>query len=177
MKDLKNKALGQPENLDIIPEPTHPTKTTRVINKFAVVALVLVAISLGTIMSWSFASTNVLEVKNSPFPARIVQDDTNKTGGVVFLDVDFCKYTEKTGDLRMSYVSKSREVFLPEQRSTDFFTVGCSKNEIPVVIPLNLLRDEYKIKFTISYDINPVKKNITVDFESQPVTVGSRAVE
>lgn len=165
----KERADGH--GLDAIPEPVHPTKTTKVANYFVVAALLVIALGLGVIFKWSFADTNVLVVNNNPFPARIVQDPSGQTGGIVFLTADYCKNIDVTGEIRMSYVSKSREVFLPLAKEQ--LPQGCAKREVPVVIPLNLLKDEYKIKFRVTYDVNPLKQGITTSFESQPVTVGS----
>ncbi len=166
-----NRVENQPVDIDVIPEPTHPTKSTKVANWLVAGALVVVAISIGIFLKWSFAGDEVLTIKNSPFPARIVPDPSGQTGGIVFLKAEYCKNSDLVGELRMSYVSKSREVFLPltEER----LKKGCEDREVPVVIPLNLLKDEYKVKFRVTYDINPLKRGITTNFESQPITVGS----
>lgn len=169
----KERVANQPHDIDVIPVDVHPTKTTKFFNLFSIAALAIVAIAIGIILRWSLADTTVLEIKNSPFPARVVSDPSGATGGIVFLKVDYCKRLDVKGDLRISYVSKSREVFLPITQETGPKT--CMNTEVPVVVPKDLARDEYRIKFHVSYDINPLKQNIDQDFESQPFIVGINA--
>ena len=170
-KPQNTKTSGQPDNLNVIPEQEHPTRKTRVMNKLSLLALLLIACSLAVILRWSFADTNVLEIKNSPFPANIVTDATKQTGGVVLLNADYCKNKDLTGEVRISYVSKSREVFLPLTQDT--METGCNNAVVPVIIPLNLPKDDYIIKFRVTYKLNPLKQNIFILFESRPVTVGA----
>lgn len=167
----KDRKANQPYDIDVIPEPASQSKKSKLVNLLVGLALVVVAIGIGIILRWSFASENVLEVKNSPFPARVISDPSGQTGGIVFLKADYCKNTDDVGELRISYVSKSREVFLPIAKEQ--LPKGCDNKEVPVIIPLNLLRDEYRIKFRATYNINPLKKGIVINFESQPVVVGT----
>ncbi len=165
----------RPTDLDKMPEPEHPTTTTKTLNKFFAVALVVVAIALGVFLKWSFESSAPLVVNNSPFPARVESDPTGKTGGTIYLTVDFCKNTDKHGQVRWSYLSASREQFVPIVEEK--FPKGCDKREIPVVIPTNLSQDTYIVKFRVTYDLNPIKKNVPVEFESQPVNISKTKVE
>ncbi len=167
----KDRVKNQPDNLDVIPVASHPTKTNKLLNWLAIGALAVIAIAIGIIMKWSFQDTHVLDIRNNPFPARTVADPTGQTGGIVFLRVDYCKNQAIDGTVRVSYISKSREVFLPVAKEQG--PKGCENTELPVVIPLNLLKDDYKIKFHVTYDVNPLKQNVTEDFESQVVTVGT----
>lgn len=160
--------------VDTTPIEAHPTKTTKIINFAIVGALLAIALSLFVILKWSVADTEVLKIKNNPFPARVVNDPTGKTGGIVFLKIDYCKDQNLKGSVRTSYVSKSREVFLPVAKEQ--IPVGCGNQELPVIIPLGLLKDTYKIKFHVVYDINPLKQNIVMDFESQPFDVGEQMI-
>lgn len=170
MLPIKNK----PDDLEAIPEASQPTKRTKLANIIAAISLVLAAAAVTVFLGWSVADPNVLEIHNSPFPARVVKDPTGQTGGIVFLKADYCKNSDLVGEVRMSYISKSREVFLP--LAQERLPKGCADREIPVIIPLNLLKDEYVIKFRVTYDLNPVKQDATVLFESQPVIVGSNGV-
>lgn len=169
---LDRNTPPRPADIDVIPVASHPTKGTKFINYIIVSFLVIIGLSIGIFLSWSFADENILEVKNSPFPVRVIDDPTGQTGGIAFLKVDYCKHADITGEVRMSYVSKSREVFLPLMKER--YQTGCYYEEIPVIIPLNLLADEYKIKFRVTHDKNPIKKDVTVNFESQPISVGTR---
>lgn len=175
-ENLSNdKTTGQPDNLDVIPKPTHPTKTSKYLNRAVILSFLAIAVALGIFFKWSFTNSNVLEVKNNPFPARVLKDESHQTGGVIFLKVNYCKNQDVTGELRMSYVSKSREIFIPI--SKEQFPIGCHTQELPVIIPLNLVQDSYKIKFRVIYNLNPIKHDITGNFESQPVIVGSHIAD
>lgn len=166
---MRNK---EPKELVVSPELAHPTKTTRFLNWVVAGALIIAAIGLFIILRWSFASDKILEVHNSPFPARVVSDPSGNTGGIVFLKADYCKNTPLVGELRISYVSASREVFLPLAKEQ--LPKGCESQEVPIVIPKDLPVDKWKIKFRASYDINPLKKGVSTTFESQQFTVGSQ---
>lgn len=152
----------------IDPNPEHQTKTTRAINWFVLAALVVIAIGIGIFLKWSFQDEKILEVKNSPFPVRTIRDHPT-SGGVIILNTDYCKYQEIEGNLRVSYVSDTREVFLPIAKERG--PVGCQKVEVPILIPSDIPPDTYRIKFRVTYDLNPIKKNVEVNFESQPVQV------
>lgn len=162
---MKNEPENyQPNGIDVIPEPTHPTKTSKVLNWIAIGALVVVAGALGLMLKWSLVSTDVLVVHNAPFPVRTIRQHAEQ-GGVVILNVDVCKTSSVVGKTRTSFVSSSREVFLPvaEER----LGKGCIKTEVPIVVPKDLSPDTYKIKFVSTYDLNPLKKGIVNSFESK----------
>lgn len=168
---LDNTNPPRPLDIDRIPVLDHPTKTTKLFNKFAAVALLVVALAIGFFMYWSLQPTNALEIKNNPFPSRVVADPTGATGGTVYMTVDYCKNTDKNGEVRVSYLSASREQFTPIV--TEHLKPGCRKEELPVVIPTNLSQDKYTIKFRVSYDYNPIKKDVPQFFESQPIDISA----
>lgn len=140
-------------------------------NWIIVTFLVVIAFGLFVILRWSFQDATVLEIHNSPFPVRIVPDPSGNTGGIVFLKADYCKSQNIDGQLRMSYVSASREIFLPATKEQ--LPKGCDSREVPVVVPKDLPKDTYKITFKAIYDVNPLKQGEVVNFESQPFTIGS----
>ena len=164
--------MNDEENTSVQP---HPTATTRFFNKFAAVSLLVVALSVGFFLYWSLQPTNGLEVKNSPLPTRVVPDPSGKTGGTAYMLVDYCKNIDKKGEVRVSYLSASREQFTPLE--TEDLKTGCRKEEIPVVIPTNLSEDEYIVKFRVSYDYNPIKRDVPQYFESQPIDISPAKVE
>ncbi len=165
---LDQNTPARPVSIDRIPAVVHPSKSSKWLNRFILLALLIIAIGLGVIFRWSFEDTNVLVVKNSPFPVRTIRAHL-QDNGVVILNADYCKNLDITGKLRMSFVSTSREVFLPlaDERGPK----GCNKVDIPVIIPKDLIPDTYKVKFHVIYDINPLKQNIASDFESKEFTV------
>ena len=154
----------RPCDLDKPVEFELPGRKVRWMNKFAIVALVIIAIGIGIFLKWSFQTEQPLVVKNSPFPTRSVPPTPDKSD-VLVLDIDYCKNTSKQGVVRTSYVSESREIFMPEV--TEQYAEGCKSENIPILIPSNLPDGTYHIHFSIAYNINPLKQNVVVTFQSQ----------
>lgn len=149
-------------------EEDRPSSASRLGVKFMYLALVICALAIMLLGYWATESENVLEVKNSPFPTRTIRHHT-APHGVVFLGVDLCKHKDLKGEVRTSFVSDSREIFQP--LSQEKFSVGCQRREIPIMIPIDLEPDTYKIKFRVTYDINPLKNDKDVFVESQEFVV------
>lgn len=149
-------------------DDVEPTRTTKIANKIIYGALVVVALSIALVLSWSFQSENVVKVNNEPFPTRTIREHPT-AGGVVILTLDYCKLQEAEGNLIISFVSPSSVYFLPERAERS--EVGCTIYDYPVLIPENVPPGEYTIKFRIEYDLNPLKKGIIDEFESRPVIV------
>lgn len=165
----KNREKNQPYDIDTIPEEVHVTKTARWINKTAVIALVVIAIGIGVFLNWSFTSEQPLVINNNPFPTRAIPPDAGPND-VLVLEIDYCKNTEKQGEVRTSFVSESREIFLPVV--SEQYDEGCFFQDIPILIPEELPVGTYHIHFEATYDLNPIKKNVTIMFQSQKFTVG-----
>jgi hypothetical protein len=161
---LTTSTPPRPSDIDRIPEPAHPTKTTKVFNLLALASLAVIAIGLIILLRWSLVDTNVLKVNNAPFPVRTIRQHA-ENGGVVILSVDLCKNTNVSGTVRTSFISQTREIFLPV--SQERIQKGCLAQEIPIVVPKDLPSDTYKIKFRATYDLNPLKKGIVSEFESK----------
>lgn len=161
---LDENTPPRPADIDKIPEPVHPSAKTKTTNLLAAFSLLLIGLGVFLFLAWSFQDTNVLEVKNSPFPTRSVRTNA-EPDGVIILTVDYCKNTDLKGQVRTSFVSATREVFLP--LSKENLDRGCAKQEIPVLIPKDLPADNYKLKFIARYDVNPLKKQVPITFESQ----------
>lgn len=150
-------------------EEPHQTRKSKIINKIVIGALLVIAVSIGVMLKWFYQSEDVIKVNNEPFPVRTIIDHPT-AGGVVILTVNACKLQSATGDLRISFVSSSREAFLPlvEEDSPK----GCFETEFPVLIPKDLPADEYRIKFrVVNYKLNPIKTAVDDSFVSQPVIV------
>lgn len=153
--------------------PPKPSRGSKVMNKIVGTALLVVAITLGLFFYWATANTDVLKVNNEPFPTRTIRNHT-VAGGVIVLEVDFCKNLDVNGDLRISFVSLSREVFLPETREDN--EKGCRKEEVPILIPKEIPPDTYVVKFRATYDINPLKQDVLQEFESLPFEINESGV-
>lgn len=139
-------------------------------NIFLTIALGLIVACLLLILYWLNQPTNVLTINNSPFPVRAHNAPINDNG-IVILHVDYCKNTDTRGALRMSFVSKRTEVFLPVVNEST--AKGCHQEDLPVLVPSNLPPDVYYIKFRATYDVNPLKQSIVNSFSSQIFTVAS----
>lgn len=135
-----------------------------------VIFIALAASFLGIVrmLSWAFQPDNILEIHNAPFPVRTVRPHAT-ADGVIILKVDYCKTRSIKGTTRTSFVSKSREVLLPLQDENGPKT--CQNIEVPILIPKDLTADTYKVKFRVTYNLNPLKKNIVKEFESQEFIV------
>lgn len=162
------RVKNQPYDVDVIPVEEGQTKRSKFANKVVVGALVVIALSLGLMLSWALDNAPILVVNNSPFPTRTIREHPT-AGGVVIMDVDYCKRKDMDGALRISFVRDSRELFLPI--SEEHIEVGCHKREFPILIPAGATPGRYVVKFRVTYDKNPLKLGEVVEFESQPITV------
>ena len=149
-------------------EEKHLTKTNRAINKLIYLALIVLALAVGVFLYWSFQSEKILVVNNEPFPVRTIREATTPDG-VVILTLDYCKNEKASGPLRISFVNNVREYFLPLRNEDS--DVGCKVIEYPVLVPEGIEDGEYRIKFVVDYNLNPIKKNVHNEFYSQPVKV------
>lgn len=167
IKKTKKEVPVHIETAEVI-EPIHPSNAQKWTVRSLYVALIIIALGLGIFLKWSFADSNVLTVNNEPFPVRTVRENPDDNG-VVILKVDFCKNTPVEGDLRLSFVSKDREVFLPITRERT--PKGCQITEFPIIIPTALEPGTYKVKFKVIYNLNPLKRGISDEFLSKEFTV------
>lgn len=168
---MKNKVQSPEVDTKKSQDLSHPTRATKIINKFVIAAMAVIAVGLGIILYWSFQNEQVLQVNNSPFPSRIVQNDDG-TNGIVVLTVDYCKHTNVEGQLRVSFVGSEREIFMPIV--TERLPKGCTVAEYPFIIPSELSPGKYQIKFRAVYDINPLKKGVVAEFESTSFEIKSQ---
>lgn len=162
------RAENQPYDIDVIPVPEEQSTRSKVINWIVGGALAIIAASLLVFFSWAWESENVLQVNNEPFPVRTIRTHP-EPGGVVFLNIDLCKHTDTEGTLRTSFVSQTREVFLPLQ--AEGMEYGCSIREIPVAIPSDIEPDTYRVKFRVQYNLNPLKQRVIDEFKSSEFVV------
>lgn len=166
---LASSTPPRPADIDRIPEPEVVSVRSKIINYIVAGALAVVAVALGIFFYWASANEKVITVNNEPFPVRTIREHPT-AGGVVFIKVDLCKATDVEGDLRTSFISTAREVFLPLSRER--LEKGCFVREIPVLIPNDLPAGTYKVKFSIKYNLNPLKQGVFDEFESKEFEVG-----
>lgn len=151
--------------------PLPVSSRSRLGTKVVFLALAIIASSIGVFAYWAVQANEPLEITNSPFPVRIIRQDS-APDGVLILTVDYCKTSDLSGRIRTSFVSSSRETFLPI--SEEHLPKGCNRNvEVPVIIPKDLAPDTYRIKFRTTYNINPIKSSVVREFESRPFTISA----
>lgn len=149
-------------------KPEGPSPRSKLMNKIAYAALAIVAIAVGIFIYWAVQPADVAVVNNSPFPVRQVPQTVDKPG-VIYVKIDVCKRYSKKGDLRVSYVSSSREIFLP--LNDEGLKKGCSNTEYPIPIPKDIVPDTYRLKFRATYDVNPIKQDVQQEFMTQPFKI------
>jgi len=164
----KYRKDNQPYDIDIIQPSTVLTKAAKAINLGILFAFITIALGMSVLLCWSLASDKVLDVRNDPFPVRVIDNHTD-ANDVIILSVDLCKTSDIRGTLRTSFINNNKEIFLPEIKES--LAEGCFVREIPVIIPDGLQAGMYKIKFVTTYDINPIKKNVVNEFDSQEFLV------
>jgi hypothetical protein len=83
----------------------------------------------------------------------------------VILKYDYCKNADITGRLRTSFVNDKSELFLPavEERSPKTCANG---TEVPYLVPPQVVAGTYKLHFTATYQLNPLKK-VVIEWDSQ----------
>jgi hypothetical protein len=162
----QRKPLLAEEEPNVMP----PVATTsKWITKLAFLGLAVIALTMGVFAYWAAETGDPLTITNAPFPVRTIRQEPTPDG-VLILTVDYCKNSNVPGKVRTSFVSATREVFLPV--GEEHLPKGCHKNvEVPVIIPKDLLPDTYKIKFRTTYNINPLKSEVVKEFESRSFTV------
>lgn len=154
---------------DITAAPVEEQTRGQKIAKWGVyIALALIALGVGVLLFWAFQSNKVIKVNNEPFPVRTIREHPT-ANGVVILKLDFCKLQDVEGDLRISFINQSNEIFLPLTRERA--EPGCKITEFPIIIPSNVQPGEYRVKFRIFYDINPLKQQVQNEFTSQPFII------
>lgn len=132
---------------------------------FIYAALVLIAVVMLVIFYWNVQPTDVLAIKNEPYPVRPSVVNPN---GVVIVTVDYCKLQSVDGTLVIRFVGRKSVVRSPE--SPERAAADCQKRDLPLLLPPQLAQDTYHIEFLSTYHINPIT---TVDevSRSQEFTV------
>lgn len=148
------------------------TPKQRAVNIATFISLGIITAGLGIFLYWLFQSEKVIQVNNEPFPVSIIDDHVSQK--VVVLKVDFCKYQNVEGDLRVSFLNDNHEEFLPITRERS--EKGCRVSDLPILVPETIKPGKYRIKFTVRYDVNPLKRDIPNEFVSQEFTINKEMV-
>jgi hypothetical protein len=131
------------------------------------IALVIIGIMIAIFVYWGISGREVLVINNQPFPVRTIREHA-KADGVIILKVSFCKKIKNEGKVRVSFVSASREIFLPVNNEDS--PPGCVDTEVPVLVPKDIPPDTYHIHFRATYKVNPLK-TVTEEFDSKPFEI------
>ncbi len=146
-------------------EESNTPKTVRVITLIVIVAIILLAVGLMRLLTWSFAPNQVLIVRNTPVP---VQPPEVKDGGKIYLNIDYCKEVTAVGKTEVNLIGESAGAKIAVAWPDDESKAQCSVlNDVPVPIPAQTPTDTYHVEFVVCYDINPVKRNRCTTFTSQ----------
>ncbi len=127
--------------------------------------LVVMAISAGTFLYWSYSDGRVIRVNNGPVP---VHPPAQNPDQLIFLTVNYCKLRSGTGTVRRTLVSSTVRIMLPLQ--TDSGPKGCQQVDVPLLIPKGVVPDTYYVHIDVDYQLNPLRK-VTDSFDSQKFTV------
>lgn len=145
-------------------------RSIKYVSLFTIILMIITVAASTLIVAWTITSSDVLTIKNNP-PKATIHDTCAPVlkGKCVTAEIDYCKNIKATGRVRISYISQSREVFLPI--STDAQDPACRKVQVPVPLPKDLPPDRYRINFRIVYKINPIKNMQVEEFKTQPFEV------
>ncbi len=137
--------------------------------------IILVAAAMAILFGyWLSQPEDVLVIKNSPTPVRTIREHP-MANGVVILKVDYCKMSSAKGEVRPSFVSSSTEILLPKYE--DKQDANCQVAEVPVLVPPQVVPGKYHIHYRILYDINPIKNNVEVEFDSKEFEITAEQVK
>lgn len=156
-------------------------KKNKFLNIVSIISLILLGLIISIFLYWMFQPTDVLEIKNSPVPSRIV-DDPQGNGKILILKINYCKKVKATGTVRPSFVSKSSETFLPSYKDDQPVqcnggNTGAESVDLSIFIPKDLPPDKYKVKYRIIYKVNPLKSSEPVEFESVEFDLTADAIK
>ncbi len=134
-----------------------------------VMAMASIVLYIGfLIMTWSFQSDDVIDIKQ---PIPIIGNKVAKDS-VVVLRINYCKNTDAHGDVERKLVGKRGEHLFPAVRDTT--GEGCNIVEAPTllpVLPTGATPGTYHIEYTVTYDLNPLKKGVVEEFKTEEFEV------
>lgn len=169
--------MMKPVEPTILTQNQEDGKASGVARLFAYGSLLLTGLVVATVLFWSFQSSKVLEVKNSPvdaFPPE-VQAGTS----AIFLDIDYCKYTKVDGVVEVNLIGQTTGSKIGVTWPQDKTPRGCARlKQVPVLIPPQTPTDTYTAVFSITYaKINPIKPAQPVTFSSKPFKVVNKKLQ
>lgn len=149
--------------------PPEEKKTTTVKKTPYYIALCIIGLAIfvgGLFIFWSVQPSTILVIKNNPVPATVGILNGDRE---VSAKVNYCKTTHSTGVFTYDFISKSTDIAAP---STEVTSPKECKDGAPLVIPVpkQAVADTYRIHFTVTYKINPIKTTV-VQWDTQDFKV------
>lgn len=114
---------------------------------------------------WTLQPADI--VTNIDDPVKVTTP-ASRSQGYIDIPIEYCKTMELEAQVKRSFVSASTEIFQPEV--TENAPKGCMKKMYRILIPPQVINDEYYIKFQATYRINPIKTT-TETFKTQKFRV------
>lgn len=113
-------------------------------------SLFVILISVLLLTFWQYQPSTVLTARQ-PFKVVAVEDRT-----LVVLDANYCKRVNVRGVVRVSFVSKTSELFTP--MASEPTPTGCHEDQkLPILLPSDIPPGEYYVKFNATYRVNPIR--------------------
>ncbi len=136
-----------------------------VIQKMVTLILIVLLGILSVVVFWLTYPYKPIVFNNLPFK---VENKVVKQGTPLIYVADYCKYSEKIPTVTRHFVNGI--VYLVSLDSAVSKPKGCGIFKVQILVPDTLPPDNYKLKITYKYQINPIR-TVDVVVETEPFTV------
>lgn len=127
---------------------------TRLTQFLLYLLVAIFAIAVGIILYWEYQPTDILDIKS----LITVEPPIAHSGSPIVLTLSYCKNRNASGTVRTSFVGNAIEIFQP--MAAEAQSPGChTDTKAPILLPPATVVPPgmYKIKFNITYRVNPLK--------------------
>lgn len=131
--------------------------------KIAYVFFSVLVVLMGVLLYWAIYPTEVLRINKLPVPVTIPENI--KSGRILMLKFDYCKYTPAEGVVERTLVSDRNVITLPTYK--DQSAPGCDVIDVPTILPYTIIEQKYHIHYKVTYQVNPLRE-IVEEFDSAP---------
>ncbi len=146
---------------------TQPSLSTKV---FSFLSWATIAIGFGLIavvIYWLFVPSVPITFEK---PFKVEQKEV-KSGGYLFYEVKYCKYTKIIPEISKTFVDGILYTIAPAPAVEN--PLGCHTNRVQQYIPKAIPVGKYYIDITYHYQLNPLRHHdVTVQTEEFTVTNG-----
>ena len=130
--------------------------------KIAYFTFAFLVVLIGIMTYWAILPVDVLKINKLPVPVTVPENI--KSGRILMLKFDYCKYTGSKGLVERTLVSDRNVITLPSYEDTS--PAGCNKADVPTVLPYTIIEQEYNIHYKITYQVNPLRE-VVEEFDSE----------